>query len=1315
MDVPLSYALWPVAVRLASIRKAVKGQKVARKQLQRNLQRAQQEGDPPDAGEVELQELEDIDDLEEMDEDVEDFVDLDDAELARSATSLEGQSFFQEGDLDQELRMAAQMLPEEGIFDQAGKSLSRAAVVEALLSQSSRSWTCDVERKPAILEDRPNPDGSFVAVLAHGLESVVELRGRLVPLSALPAKQRRALRRVVQPGEVNWKALPPFVPAHEDKRLERLALDSDCRYFSSTSSLTGLLSRCYFAISQHRQFDPCGLSKGYRSRPRSFSPSTRWPVVSYLRRASGSLWSLTAAKEDPEDKTVLLDLGKSMEYQLTMSKNDFDERFLKKAGGTSTEVSSTEQEKDNQAYRFLKVGRLMMRSQLDAIYQGLVFDVKTRAVSAVRHDAQNYEKRRKYRITRIFGARNSYELEIYEMMRNAFMKYGFQAKIGRMDGVVVAYHNTSEIFGFQYIPLADMERCIYGGREAADVAFDLSVKVLQTLLDFLTQDEDMAKYGTIKMRVSCEESANSDLGNALDVSAAAVLKEGEEAEVDELGTARHFRLLVNTFHGDGTRRRADEALQTGDYVEVTFTEVVVNAFLEKRGESGTTQAKEEWSPWQALQDLASAIQRGFQGVEWLRLSALAAMAQHCVALQLRKLTAYPLGACVSHEQLVGSTLLSSGVEKVWTGQFVLILLILPIHHASAPANLPNRAFKYRTYRQTHDFFRDLRRRHPNLVELWFAQDLFPEILPQKKSWGTCEGEACKTLIVRIANKQLLSDSTPEVFFSGALHGDERIGPATVCELANFLCEQHAANHAEVTRLVDGRSTWLMPMTNAHGYANYKREENGMDPNRDFPYLQMPQRCMQTQTARAVNELFRRHLFQFSITFHGGMRALTYEWGSKNHLVKMKSTESPDESAFRQVGESIREAAGKTSKNRWFYPLGPINDLVYPVDGGMEDWSYAAGFENSPRPITVCQPTTYGGYPQDRTRYRKDSISTLMYLAEMDDKKTAQEATLGRTSEIWAAAVSQGHVPRNLRMCLKLIELARPEVVVQSVRIPRDPGPGTAVAVEAFGFGCSQLTARLLVAPTAHIPQCNVGLDSGAALEDSTFRELLEAKQIATVNFRCQGLTLWGTPRASFRLEGKLPADVTGEVCLLIAAEFDSQWGHQVHPDPSVKPRSHAARLRLEERYEAKASDGPNLIRARRTKLFAAEPTPLLLKQYMQAAEVQPFSTTHSPSLEVPFATTHPPKEPASMSTSHAGHATTSYLRHAPPTALPEESGGLTIPLYAIATFSFVISLSCGFMVLANLHSQARQGKANVHDAISEAELAKMVGQSQPAE
>ena len=31
-----------------------------------------------------------------------------------------------------------------------------------------------------------------------------------------------------------------------------------------------------------------------------------------------------------------------------------------------------------------------------------------------------------------------------------------------MDGVIVAYHNTGRMFGFQYIPLSDMDACLYG-------------------------------------------------------------------------------------------------------------------------------------------------------------------------------------------------------------------------------------------------------------------------------------------------------------------------------------------------------------------------------------------------------------------------------------------------------------------------------------------------------------------------------------------------------------------------------------------------------------------------------------------------------------------------------------------------------------------------------------------------------------------------------------------------------------------------------------------------------------------------------------
>ncbi|CAE7278299.1 unnamed protein product, partial [Symbiodinium pilosum] len=56
-----------------------------------------------------------------------------------------------------------------------------------------------------------------------------------------------------------------------------------------------------------------------------------------------------------------------------------------------------------------------------------------------------------------------------------------------------------------------------------------------------------------------------------------VLKEGGATEADKLGEVRYFRLFVDTFHGDGTPREAKEALQAGDYVEVTIREVSLGA------------------------------------------------------------------------------------------------------------------------------------------------------------------------------------------------------------------------------------------------------------------------------------------------------------------------------------------------------------------------------------------------------------------------------------------------------------------------------------------------------------------------------------------------------------------------------------------------------------------------------------------------------------------------------------------------------------------------------------------------------------------
>ena len=41
-----------------------------------------------------------------------------------------------------------------------------------------------------------------------------------------------------------------------------------------------------------------------------------------------------------------------------------------------------------------------------------------------------------------------------------------------MDGAFVTYHNTQEIFGFQYVPLTVMDKIVYGSTHMATLHFD---------------------------------------------------------------------------------------------------------------------------------------------------------------------------------------------------------------------------------------------------------------------------------------------------------------------------------------------------------------------------------------------------------------------------------------------------------------------------------------------------------------------------------------------------------------------------------------------------------------------------------------------------------------------------------------------------------------------------------------------------------------------------------------------------------------------------------------------------------------------------
>lgn len=120
-------------------------------------------------------------------------------------------------------------------------------------------------------------------------------------------------------------------------------------------------------------------------------------------------------------------------------------------------------------HRFMKLNNdICLRSQIDChsydpvTKKPFVFEIKTRTVCPMRYDLVNYQDYFDYAVTQRSGLHSSYEREYYDLIRGAFLKYAFQLRIGRMDGAFIAYHNTKEIFGFEYIKRMEIDRRIFG-------------------------------------------------------------------------------------------------------------------------------------------------------------------------------------------------------------------------------------------------------------------------------------------------------------------------------------------------------------------------------------------------------------------------------------------------------------------------------------------------------------------------------------------------------------------------------------------------------------------------------------------------------------------------------------------------------------------------------------------------------------------------------------------------------------------------------------------------------------------------------------
>ncbi|QYS94700.1 hypothetical protein H0G86_002026 [Trichoderma simmonsii] len=286
--------------------------------------------------------------------------------------------------------------------------------------------------------------------------------------------------------EFDFDALRSYVTSSKDVKLRQLSAAHGMKYCGSTSSMTSILSHFHFLLSAWRKPNFAFLSRSIEPESYNFTAISRGPSAAFAHYNDGT-YAFDSDKEYDTENILSL-LGKSMEKLLTLPKDEFEKYRLSRSHQLSEEERNAQD-----SFHYTTLGDFMMRSQLDAYDPRLpgsgMFDLKTRAVVAVRMDVRGYEKGAGYEIQKRFGQWESFEREYYDMIRTVFLKYSLQVRMGRMDGIFVAYHNTQRIFGFQYISLEEMDVALHGtsDRRLGDQEFKTSVALLNEVMNKATQ------------------------------------------------------------------------------------------------------------------------------------------------------------------------------------------------------------------------------------------------------------------------------------------------------------------------------------------------------------------------------------------------------------------------------------------------------------------------------------------------------------------------------------------------------------------------------------------------------------------------------------------------------------------------------------------------------------------------------------------------------------------------------------------------------------------------------------------------------------
>jgi hypothetical protein len=411
-------------------------------------------------------------------------------------------------------------------------------------------------------------------------------------------------------------------------------------------------------------------------------------------------------------------------------------------------------------------------------------------------------------------------------------------------------------------------------------------------------------------------------------------------------------------------------------------------------------------------------------------------------------------------------------------------------------------FVYHNYSEMENELTSLEQEYPKLIEIDTAQDLF--------GLSDCR-DGYKIWVVRITNEDITT-AKPEVLYIGGHHGNEGISIEVPFYFIKWLLENYDTDE-NVKYIIDTRELYIVPVLNPYGWATNDRFDGfNEDINRDYPFgNESGNEALTTIGSRAIHELMKSHLFTIGLSWHSGDELIYYAWGTPLH--NTINDESPDDKAYRSIGERLAEFAGNYDGK---YIHGPANQVTYSAYAAWSDYAYAASWDNK-----GMDPA----YPTSGSRM-------LSFGIEISTAKTPPESQLGTVVDIYSSPGDvDGYIPKNIRLAYTFAELAEPFIKVQNrTGLPSQAKPGENVTI-------------------------NWKVHGAVTVDQTNILHGFSANPVSNYDYTSANISGPGGLNGEIFSDTIQMPDEDGTYHFIIRARTDQNYKEQFVPEPLVAPQS----------------------------------------------------------------------------------------------------------------------------------------------------------------